>query len=175
MINFDDVIKGNIEKHNPNCLEGPGHPYRILRAGGSGSEKTIFLFNLISHQPDIDKIYLFVKNPYKAKYQSLVSKRKSTGLKNLIDSKTFIKYSNDTDDIYENIQKYNSNTGSKILIVFDDIVADMLSNKSLNPIVTELIIRGIKLNISFILFKQSYFPVPKNIRLNSTHYFLIKI
>ena len=111
------------------------------------------MFNLISHQPDSDKIYLFVKNPYEAKYQSLVSKRKSIGLKGLNDSRTFIEYSNDTDDIYENIQKYNSNTGSKILIVFDDIVADMLSNKSLNSIVTELIIRGIKLNISFILFK----------------------
>ena len=79
------------------------------------------------------------------------------------------------DDIYKNIEEYNPNKKRKILIVFDDMIADMLSNKKLNPIVTELLIRGRKLNISLVFITQSYFAVPKNIRLNSTHYFVMKI
>ena len=69
------------------------------------------------------------------------NKRESTGLKYLNDSITFIEYSNDRDDIYKNIEEYNSSKKRKILVVFDDMVADMLSNKKLNPIVTELLIR----------------------------------
>ena len=110
-----------------------------------------------------------------AKYQLLINKRESTGLKYLNDSKAFIEYSNDMDDIYKNIEEYNPNKKRKILIVFDDMIADMLSNKKLNPIVTELFIRGRKLNISLVFITQSYFAVPKNIRLNSTHYFIMKI
>ena len=79
------------------------------------------------------------------------------------------------DDIYKNIEEYNPNKKRKILIVFDDMIADMLSNKKLNPIVTELFIRGRKLNISLVFITQSYFAVPKNIRLNSTNYFIMKI
>ena len=79
------------------------------------------------------------------------------------------------DDIYKNIEEYNPNKKRKILIVFDDMIADMFSNKKLNPIVTELFIRGRKLNISLVCITQSYFAVPKNIRLNSTHYFVVKI
>ena len=78
-------------------------------------------------------------------------------------------------DIYKNVEEYNPNKEQKILIVFDDMIADMLSNKKLNPIVTELFIRGRKLNISLVFITQSYFAVPKNIRLNSTHYFAMKI
>ena len=79
------------------------------------------------------------------------------------------------DDIYINIEECNPNKKRKILIAFDDMIADMLSNKKLNPIVTELFIRGRKLNISLVFITQSYFAVPKNIRLNSTHYFIMKI
>ena len=79
------------------------------------------------------------------------------------------------DDIYKNIEGYNPNKKRKILIVFDNMIADMLSNKKLNPIVTELFIRGRKLNISLVFITQSDFPVPKNIRLNSKHYFVMKI
>ena len=79
------------------------------------------------------------------------------------------------DDIYKNIKKYNPNKKRKILIVFDDMIADMLSNKKPNPIVTELFIRGRKINISLVLITQFYFAVPKNIRVNSTHYFMMKI
>ena len=79
------------------------------------------------------------------------------------------------DDIYKNIKEYNPNEKCKILIVFDEMIADMLSNKKPDPIVTELLIRGRKLKISLICITQSYFAVPKNIGLNSTHYFIIKI
>ena len=79
------------------------------------------------------------------------------------------------DDIYKNIEKHNPNKTQQLLIVFDDVIADILSNKKLNPIVTELFIRGRKLNISLVFITQSYFAVPKNLRLNSTHYFVMKI
>ena len=79
------------------------------------------------------------------------------------------------DDIYENIEEYNPNKKWKILIAFDDMIADTLSNKKLNPILTELFIRGRKLSISLVFIAQSYFAVPKNIRPNSTHYFITKI
>ena len=74
------------------------------------------------------------------------------------------------DDIYKNNEEYNPDKKSKILILFDDMIADMLSNKKLNKIVTELFIRGRKLNISIVFITQSYLAVPKNLRLNSTHY-----
>ena len=79
------------------------------------------------------------------------------------------------DDIYKNIEEYNLNKKRKILIVFDDMIVDMFSNKKLNSIGTELFIRGRKLNISLVFIIQSYFAVPKNIRLNSSHYFITKI
>ena len=80
---------------------------------------------------------MYTKDPFEAKYQLLINKRESTGLKHLNDFKAFVEYSNDTDNIYENIEKYNPNKEHKILTVFDDMIVDMLSNKKLNPIVTE--------------------------------------
>ena len=78
-------------------------------------------------------------------------------------------------DVYKNIEDYNLGREHKILIVFDDMIADMINNKKLNPIVTELFIRGRKLNISIVFIMQSYFKVPKDVRLNSTHFFTMKI
>ena len=78
-------------------------------------------------------------------------------------------------DVYKNIEYYNLGRERKILIVFDDMIADMINNKKLNPIVTELFIRGRKLNISIVFITQSYFKVPKDVRLNSTHFFIMKI
>ena len=78
------------------------------------------------------------------------------------------------DGIYKNIEENNTNKGRKILIIFNDMITDMLINKKLNPIVTELFIRGKKLNISLVFITQSYFAVPKNIRINSAHYFIMK-
>ena len=83
----------------------------------------------MNHEPDIDRIYLYAEDPYEAKYQLLINKGESTGLKYLNDSKGFIEYSNDMDDIYKNIEEYNSNKKRKIIIVLHNMIADMLSNK----------------------------------------------
>ena len=119
------------------------------------------LFNLISLKSDIDKIYLYAKGTYEAKYQFLINKRESTGLNHLNDSKSFIEYSNNMDDVYKNTEEYNPNKKRKILIAFDDIIGDMLSNKKLNQIVTGLSITGRKLNIFLIFIPQTYFVVTK--------------
>ena len=92
MINFDDVTKENIKEHNPYWLQIPGNPYRILITGGFGSGKINALFNLVSHQPDSDKVYLFAKDPFKAKYQLLINKQESTGLRHFNDPKAVIEY-----------------------------------------------------------------------------------
>ena len=129
MMNFDDVIKENINKHNPNWSQVPDYLYRILLIGGSGSGKTILLFNLISQKPEIDKINLQPKDPYKAKYQYLINKRESTSINHFNESEAFIEYSNDKEDIYKNVDEYNPNKKCKILLVFYDMISDILSNK----------------------------------------------
>ena len=78
-------------------------------------------------------------------------------------------------DVYKNIEDYNPGKKRKILIVFDDMIADMINNKKLNPIVTGLFIRDRKLTTSIVFITQSYFKVPKDVRLNSTHFFIMKI
>ena len=122
---------------NLNCSEIPDNPYRILMIGGFRSGKTNSLFNLISQPPGINKIYLYAKDRYEAIYQFPINKRKSTGLNHFKDSKAFVEYLNNMDDIYKNIQEYNPNKKRNILIVFDDMIADTLSNRKLNPVVTE--------------------------------------
>ena len=175
MINFDYYINENKTIHNKNWPYIPGHPYRILIIGGSGSGKTHLLLNLIENQPDIDKIYLYAKDPYQSKYQYLINKRESVGINHFNDSKAFIDYSNDMHDVYKNIDDYNPDKENKILIVFHDMIAHMINNKKLNSIVTELFIRGRKLNISLVFITQSYFKVPKDVGLNTTHFFIEKI
>ena len=133
------------------------------------------IIKLINNQPDIDKVYLYAKDPYEDKYQFLINKRESIGLKHFSDPKAFIEYSNDMHDVYGNINYYNPDKENKILIVFNDMIADMINNKKLNSIVTELFIRGRKLNISLVFITQSYFKVPKDVRLNTTHFFIMKI
>ena len=78
-------------------------------------------------------------------------------------------------NVYENIDEYNIGKERKILIVFDNMIADMINNKKLDSIVTEFFIRGRKLNISIVFVTQSYFKVPKIVRLNITHFFIMKI
>ena len=175
MINFDDYANENKTKHNQNQSYGPDHPYKILITGGSGPGKTNVLLNLIEYQPDIDKIYLYAKDPYEAKYQYLINKRESVGLSHFNDPKAFNQYSNEMQDVYKNIDEYNADKECKILVVFDDMTADMINNKKLNSIVTELFIRGRKLNISLVFITESYFKVTKYVRLNTTHFFITKI
>ena len=103
MINFDDYAK----EHNLNWSYIPDHQYRILIRGGSRSGKTNALSNLINNEPDIDKIYLYAKDLYEAKYQFLINKRETTGLKHFNGPEAFIKYSNDMEDVYKNIDEYN--------------------------------------------------------------------
>ena len=174
MINFDDYVNENKTEHNENWLYIPDKPYRILIIGGSGSGKANVLLNLIENQSDIDKIYLYAKDLYEPKFQYLINKIEGIGIDHFNDPKAFIEYSNDMCDVYKNIN-YNPNKENKMLIVFDDMIADMINNKKLNSIVTELFIRGRKLNISIVFITQSYFKVPKDVRLNTSHFFIAKI
>ena len=148
MINFDDYTNENIIEHNSKWPYIPDHPYRILIIGGSGSGKTNALLNLINNQPDIDKIYLYAKDPYEKKYQYLINKRENVGLNHFNDPKAFMEYSNDMQDVYKNIEDYNPIKKRKVLIIFDDMIADMINNDKLNPIVTELFIEE---NLIFLL------------------------
>ena len=127
--------------------------------------------NLINNQPGIDKIYLYTKDLYEAKYQFLINKRESTWLKHFNDPKAFIEYLSDMQNVYKNIDKYKTDKEQKILIVFDDMIAEIINDKKLNSIATELFIRGTKLNISLVFITQSYFKLSKDLRLNSTNFF----
>ena len=175
MIKLDDYVNENKTEHNKNCPYTPDHPYRILTIGSSGSGKANVLLNLIENQLDIDKIYLYVKDPYEAKYQYLINKRENVGINHFKDPKAFIEYSNDMRNVYKNIDQYNIDKERKILIAFDDMIADIIKNKMLNSIDTELFIRGRKLNISLVFTTQSYFKVLKDVRLNTTHFLISKI
>ena len=175
MINFDEYTNESKIEHNSKWPHIPDHPYRILTVGGSGSGKRNALLNLINNQPDIDKIYLYAKDPFEAKYQYLMNKREKVELDHFDDPKAFMEYSNDMQDVYKNIENYNPLKKRKVLIIFDDMIADMINNKKLNPKITELFIRGRKLNISIVFVTQLYFKVPKDVRLNSTHFVIMKI
>ena len=115
---------------------------------------------------------MYAKDSYEAKYQHLINKKESVGINHFNDPQAFIEYSNDMHHVYKNINEYNLD---KNLIVFDDIIADMINNKKLNSIVAELFIRCRKLNIFLAFMMQSYFKVPKDVRPNTTHFFIAKI
>ena len=175
MINLDNIVNNYNEEHNEKWPYIPDHPYRILIIGGSGSGKTNTLLNLINEQKDIDKIYLYAKDLSEPKYELLIKKHKDAGIKHLNDPNAFIECSNTMGEVYEKIDNYNPNRKRKILIVFDDMIADIMSNKKFQAIIKELFIRCRKLNISLVFITQSYFFVPKDVRLNSTHYLVVKI
>ena len=174
MINFDNFVNENKTEHKKKWPYLPDHPYRILIIGGSGSGKPNVLLNLIENQPDIDKIYLYAKDPYEAKYQYLINKRQGVGINHFNDPKAF-EYSDDMSGVYKSINYYNRNKENKILIVFDNMIAGITKNKKLDSIVTELFARGRKIIISLVFITQSYFKVPKDVRLNTTHFFITKI
>ena len=106
-----------------------------------------------------------------SKYQLLINKREKVGLDHLNDPKAFIEYSNDIHNVYENIEECIPGKDRKALIVFDDMIADIISNKKLKSIVTELFIRGRKLNVSLVFITQSLFKVPKDVRLNCAFFY----
>ena len=130
MINFDDYTNENKREHNSKWPHIPHHPYRILNVGGSGSGKINALLNLINNQQDINKVYLYAKESYDAKYQYLFNKRERVGLDHFNDTKDFMDYSNDMQDVYKNIEDYNPNKKLKVLIVCNGMIADMINKKN---------------------------------------------
>ena len=162
MLNLDNIVsnkkKSSSENHN--------WPFRMLIIGPSGSGETNTLLHLIDKFHPIDKIYLYAKDTDEDKYQYLINKREQAGIKNLNDPHAFIEYSNDMND---------KKRDKKVLIVFDDMIADIMRSEKFKAIVKELFIRCRKLNISIAFIIQSYFRTPKDARLNSTHYILMKM
>ena len=175
MINLDNILNDKNKKHYENWTYIPDHPYRILIIGGFGSGKTNTLLHLINEQRDIDKIYLYAKDLSESKYEHLIKNRENAGIKHLNDSKAFIECSNTINDVYANIDNYNLKRKRKILTGFDDMIADILTNKKFQSIIKKLFIRCRKINILLVFITQSNFCVPKDVRLNSTHYFIMKI
>ena len=160
MINIVNIVNNNNNNHNEKWPYIPDHPFRILIIGGSGSGKTNTLLNLINEQKDIHKIYLYAKDLSEAKYDNLIKNRENTGIKHLNDPKAFIECSNTMNHVYENIDNYNPNRKRKISIVFHDMIADIMTNKTFQSIIKELFIRCRELNISLVFITQFYFPVP---------------
>ena len=117
---------------------------------------------------------MYARDLNQPKYKILIKKSKDAGIKHLNDRNAFIECSNTMDDVYENIHEYNSSRKRKILIIFDDMIAGIMANKKCQVIIKELFIRCRKLNISLVFITQSYFSVPKNVRLNSAHYLTMK-
>ena len=171
MLNLDNIVSNK----KKNSSENDDWPFRMLIIGPSGSGKTNTLLHLINNFHPIDKIYLYAKDTNEKKYQYLINKRQQAGIKNLNDPHAFIEYSNDMNDVLEDINNYNRNRDKKVLIIFDDMITDIMRSEKFKAIVKELFIRCRKLNISIIFIMQSYFRTPKDARLNSTHYILMKI
>ena len=162
MLNLDNIVGNKKEGKDNNW------PFRMLIIGPSG-------LHLINNLHPIDKIYLYAKDINEKKYRFLINKREQAGIENLDDPKAFIEYSDDMDDVLDDINNYNKNRDKKVLIVFDDMIADIEYNKNFKRIIKELFYRVRKINASIIFIMQSYFRALKDARLNSTHYIIMKI
>ena len=171
MLNLDDIVSNKKKSSS----ENDHWPFRMLIIGPSGSGKTNTLLNSIDKFHPIDKIYLYPKDTDEDKYQYLINKREQAGIKKLNDPHAFIEHSNDMNDVLEDINNYNKKRDKKVLIIFDDMIADIMRSKKFKAIIKELFIRCRKLNISIVFITQSYFSTPKDARLNSTHYILMKM
>ena len=166
MQNFDKYVK-KYESTEENW------PFRMLIIGPSGSGKTNALFNIIQDPNNISpvaKIYLYAKDLSEPKYEYLINITESVGNKYFNDPTAFIEYSNDMDDVFTNINNYNPKRNKKILLIFNDMIADIMTSKEYKAIIKELFIRCRKLYISLVFITQSYFKTPKDARLNCTHY-----
>ena len=167
MFNLDEITTKNDNKD---------WPYRKLITGPSGSGKTNYLLNSIQKDKNIiDKVYLYAKDLEERKYQLLIKKREQAGIKNLKDKNAFIEYSKKMEDIYDDINDYNIKGKRKVLTVFDDMISRVMSNKKAQQVFKEFFIRCRTLNISLRFLTQSYFTVPKDVRLNCTHYVIFKL
>ena len=170
MLNLDDIVSNKKENKERNDW-----PFRMLIIGPSGSGKTNTLLHLINNFHPVDKIYLYAEDTDEKKYQYLINKREQAGIKNLNDPHAFIVYSSDMNDVLDDINNYNKNRDKKLLIIFDGMIADIMRSEKFKAIVKKLFIRCRTLNISVVFMAQSYFRTPKDARLNSTHYILMKI
>ena len=131
MINVDSITNEKNKEHNEKWPFILDHPYKISIIGGSVSEETNALLDLISQQDDIDKMYLYAKDLSEPKDELLIKKRENAGIKHFKDPNAFIECSNTMDNVYEMIDDYNQNRKRKILIVFDDMITDIMKNKKL--------------------------------------------
>ena len=171
MLNLDNIVSNKKKTSS----ENDDWPFRMLIIGPSGSGKTNTLLHLIDKFHPIDKIYLYAKDTDEEKYQYLINKREQPGIKNLNDPHAFIKYSSDMNDVLEDSNNYNKKRDKEVLIIFDDMIADIMRSEKFKAIVKELFVRCRKLNISIVFISQSYFRTPKDATLNSTHYILMKM
>ena len=135
MINLDSITNENNKEHNEKWLFILDHPHRILIIGSYGWRKAKALLNLTDKQYDIDKIYLYAKDLSKPKYEFLIRKCEDVRIKYCNDPNAFIECSNTMDDFYENINDYNPNRKRKTLIVFDDMNANIMTNKTFQAII----------------------------------------
>ena len=171
MLNLDNIVSNKKKSSS----ENDDWPFRMLIIGPSGSGKTNTLLHLIQKFHPIDKTYLYAKDTDEEKYQYLINKREQAGIKNLNDPHAFIEYSSDMHDVLEDINNYNKNRDKKVLIIFDDMIADIMRSEKFKAIVKELLIMCRKLNISIVFITQSYFRTPKDAILNNTRYILMKM
>ena len=169
MLNLDNIVSNKNENKNNDW------PFRMLIIGPSGSGKTNTLLHLINNLHPIDKIYLYAKDIHEPKYKYLINKREQAGIKNLNDPNAFIECSDNMNDALDDINNYNKNRDKKVLIVFDDMIADIEYNKDFKGIIKELFYRAIVFIVSIVFIMQSYFRALKDARLNSTHCILMKI
>ena len=171
MLSLDNIVSNK----NTSSSEDNDWPFRMLIIGPSGSGKTNTLLHLINNLHPIDKTYLYAKDIHESKYEYLINKREQAGIKNLNDRHVFIEYSDDMNDVLDDMNNYNKNRDKKVLTVFDDMIADIEYNKNFKRIIKELLYRARKINVSIVFITQSYFRALKDARLNSTHYILMKI
>ena len=133
MLNLDDIVSNKKIKEDTkgsSSSERNYWPIRMLIIGPSGSGETNVLLHLINNLHPLDKIYFYAKDLYEPKYEYLINKRELAGIKNLNDPHTFIEYSDDMNDVLDDINNYNKNRDTKVLIVFDDMIADIEYNKN---------------------------------------------
>ena len=168
MLNLDNIVSNKNENKDNNW------PLRMLIIGPSGPGKTNVLLHLINNLHPIAKIYLYAKDLHEPKYEYLINKREQAGIKNLDDPKAFIEYSDDMDDVLDDVNNYNKNRDKKVLIVFDDMIADIEYNKKFKRIIKGLFYRARKINVLIVFITRSYFRALKDARLNSAHYILIE-